>query len=397
MTNPSGETPFLIMRQGPQPNQTFPLDKAVITIGRSSENDIVIDDAEVSRHHARLSRSRGKWILEDLGSRNGTFVDGQRITTPTVLTSRSQIALGPDVVLAAGRGRPRRAARRGKRLPTLPILGGVAGIVVVGILFLGGLAALGYYLLSPSAGGLFSGTGSESDFMLASGPGVVIQQPASGVQVARGDSFLLSAIAMDEAGVTRIDLWVDDQIMLTQTSPDEGGITPFSLNYPMVATQEGSYAMVARAYNSHGLMGESPIHYVNVIDMGDLSQEQDLGQVVAQDGESLDDVAKRAGANPADVKKANPGLPSGPLPPGQAVQVPAKRAAKPNVVVPPPAPPPGNIPAPPPQPKNQPAVSFKNTTAWPPAVYYGKDCTTEPTVASVVTTIDPANMVKSVR
>jgi FHA domain/Transglutaminase-like superfamily len=49
------------------------------TIGRSSENDVVLDDGSVSNHHARLSWSGGALRVEDLSSANGTFVDGQRV------------------------------------------------------------------------------------------------------------------------------------------------------------------------------------------------------------------------------------------------------------------------------------------------------------------------------
>jgi hypothetical protein len=51
------------------------------TIGRSPENDVVLDDASVSNHHARLSWSGRSLRVEDLSSANGTFVDGQRVQT----------------------------------------------------------------------------------------------------------------------------------------------------------------------------------------------------------------------------------------------------------------------------------------------------------------------------
>ena len=56
-------------------------DKTKLTIGRSPDNDFVISHPRVSRHHAQLTREDGKvWLLEDLESSNGTFVDGERIT-----------------------------------------------------------------------------------------------------------------------------------------------------------------------------------------------------------------------------------------------------------------------------------------------------------------------------
>lgn len=56
------------------------LDSDVTTIGRSYENDVVIDNAGVSAHHARIIRDGDKYIIEDAASRNGIFVNGKRIS-----------------------------------------------------------------------------------------------------------------------------------------------------------------------------------------------------------------------------------------------------------------------------------------------------------------------------
>ena len=69
----------LIMRSGPTPGAAFTLEGDQIDIGRDSTNEIVINDAEISRRHARLTFQGGKYVLEDLGSTNGTFVNGQRL------------------------------------------------------------------------------------------------------------------------------------------------------------------------------------------------------------------------------------------------------------------------------------------------------------------------------
>ncbi|HLA41883.1 MAG TPA: FHA domain-containing protein, partial [Aggregatilineales bacterium] len=61
----------LIVRRGPQPNQIHELNSDVITLGRDITNDITINDPEVSRHHARLTRTESGYTIEDLGSTNG--------------------------------------------------------------------------------------------------------------------------------------------------------------------------------------------------------------------------------------------------------------------------------------------------------------------------------------
>lgn len=56
----------------------FPDDKPKITIGRMPTCDVVVDNLALSREHASIVRERGEWLLRDLGSRNGVFVNGQR-------------------------------------------------------------------------------------------------------------------------------------------------------------------------------------------------------------------------------------------------------------------------------------------------------------------------------
>lgn len=89
----------LIERTGPNPGQTHDLNKESLTIGRDVTNDIVIADAEVSRQHARINRTPGGHVLEDLGSTNGTFVNGERLVSPRVLNSGDLVGLGENVTL----------------------------------------------------------------------------------------------------------------------------------------------------------------------------------------------------------------------------------------------------------------------------------------------------------
>jgi hypothetical protein len=94
-----GDSFRLIMRRGPQPNQTYDLNKDIVTIGRDITNDYVINDPEVSRHHMRFTRGAEGYALEDLGSTNGTFVNGQRLSGARPLRSGDMIGLGETVTL----------------------------------------------------------------------------------------------------------------------------------------------------------------------------------------------------------------------------------------------------------------------------------------------------------
>lgn len=96
----ANQTYQLIVRTGPQPNQVFPLESKVLTIGRDPLSDIVIDDSEVSRHHSKLTRDEGGYSLQDMGSTNGTFIDGQRLGGEAVMLNPGQVLmLGSNVTL----------------------------------------------------------------------------------------------------------------------------------------------------------------------------------------------------------------------------------------------------------------------------------------------------------
>ncbi len=90
----------LTLLQGPTPGQVYELIQTSFTIGRDANNAIVIQGTGVSRNHAELTRQGNSYIIQDLGSSNGTFVNGQRVAGPHVLKSGDQIKLGQSVELA---------------------------------------------------------------------------------------------------------------------------------------------------------------------------------------------------------------------------------------------------------------------------------------------------------
>lgn len=93
----------LVVRRGPQPNLAFEVSKDLTTLGRDISNDIVINDRETSRHHLRLMIAGDTLTIEDLGSTNGTFVNGKRISGVTPLQNGDMIGLGETVTLALER------------------------------------------------------------------------------------------------------------------------------------------------------------------------------------------------------------------------------------------------------------------------------------------------------
>src|SRR5690606_17968539 len=92
--------PRLKMLRGPSPNQDFNLEDNVLTIGRGRKNEIIIQDNEVSRTHCRLVRVLDDYEIHDLGSTNGTFVNGQKIDeSGWLLSERCIVELGDSITL----------------------------------------------------------------------------------------------------------------------------------------------------------------------------------------------------------------------------------------------------------------------------------------------------------
>ena len=90
----------LIVRTGPNPGMVFDLTKEISTLGRDVANDIVIGDPEASRQHSRITRTPGGYVVEDMGSTNGTFVNGERLVAPRVLRDGDLVGLSEKVTLS---------------------------------------------------------------------------------------------------------------------------------------------------------------------------------------------------------------------------------------------------------------------------------------------------------
>ncbi len=84
----------LVITSGALQGQELALGLDGITIGRSPDSSLVIQDDYTSTHHARIEARGGQWLLRDLDSTNGTTFNGIRVTTPTPLLLNTPIGVG---------------------------------------------------------------------------------------------------------------------------------------------------------------------------------------------------------------------------------------------------------------------------------------------------------------
>jgi hypothetical protein len=92
--NLPGVATRLVITSGPKQGLELSLPKEPLTIGRSSESGLVIRDDYTSTHHARLMLWSEDWVIQDLDSTNGTFLNGTRVTLPTPVPLNTPVRIG---------------------------------------------------------------------------------------------------------------------------------------------------------------------------------------------------------------------------------------------------------------------------------------------------------------
>src|SRR5262245_7759350 len=88
----------LVTVQGPNTGRTFSLDARRSLIGRRPDSNVFLESLAVSREHAQLHCQEGTFFIEDLGSSNGTWVNGKRIEGRAPLTEKDTLQIGPYVL-----------------------------------------------------------------------------------------------------------------------------------------------------------------------------------------------------------------------------------------------------------------------------------------------------------
>lgn len=292
----------LVVHAGPLAGKGFPILGEALTFGRDEDNDIPLDDEEVSRYHARLSREGNKVIIEDLGSTNGTLVNGEPITGQYVIQPTDIISIGTSLFGVKGFSPPttvglaHQAADRETFTPSSPppspphgsphvqgpsrppsnpqphksrkakssgfggtglfIMG--AGLVFVLAVLMIGAATL--YLVSQ---------GFSSNVTTV--PTVVITAPVNNSQVSLNQPVTIQATATDPNGILRAELWVAGRRVDEETSPSAQGQPTLTAAFQWTPPAADNYSLEVRAYNTQGAVNAPATVTINVIDQAQTS------------------------------------------------------------------------------------------------------------------------------
>jgi hypothetical protein len=285
----------LVGQTGRFAGQEYQLLRPKLIVGRGSDCDLVFDDPKISRHHARLSWQAEHWFVEDLGSTNGTLVNGIPVAGQGyLLNPGGLLSLGgiifqlqtsalkdtlvappprseaiPPVPSASAPSQPYPAAppraSSGEGSSSCLTYSG-ATVLIFGLILLAvvGVAA---WLLMPSLNLQVGGLQARID------------APANGTQVAEGEMLTVVASGSDKQSVSRLEIWIDGE--LAQATP---GTSPaLAVTYPWTAHTPGSHAILARAYNTAGQTSDAVVT-ITVLGMGGLQPSTEAGQPAAPGG-----------------------------------------------------------------------------------------------------------------
>lgn len=275
----------LVVHAGPLAGKGYPIRGDMLTIGRDEENNITLDDDQVSRYHARLLLQEDQIILEDLGSTNGTLVNGKPIEGQHVLQPADIISVGSSVFGVKGFAAPHTVgmtqhssepppypspplvspppsspvkpppapSRDAKSEPPsrmmLVAIGGALALLVT-IIIVAAISA--YYFV---VGDRSAGTGA---------PEVVITGPLNNAQVQVGQPVTIQATASDVVGIQRMELWVSGLKISEAVSPAQGQST-LTASFQWTPEAPGSYTLEIRAYNQEGMLNAPAMVTVSAV------------------------------------------------------------------------------------------------------------------------------------
>lgn len=248
---------------GPLAGKGFPIKGDSIKFGRAPDNDLVLDDAQVSRYHARLYKQDNEVILEDLGSTNGTMVNGKLIEGSHILQPAETISIGSSVFGVTGFPAPSTIGMAAQNLgieddnqwhtyqsstnlASEPNQNGGnwllwSGLILLVVLILA-IAGVSIFIFS-----------TNQNVPTTNKPIVVISSPVSGSEFDVGQEVIIQATATDGDGVVSLELWEGGRKVNEALSPIAAGQSPFTAVMPWTPGVEGDYTLEVRATNVQGL------------------------------------------------------------------------------------------------------------------------------------------------
>ncbi len=258
----------LIVDDGSNATKVFPVTRDSLTIGRATTADIRLDNAHISRHHARLNRQGELLLIEDLNTVNGTFVNGQAITTPYALQPDDLISFGPCTIRVEKAVVPVSSPQAETQAAYIPVetvsspnwflfvAAGAAGLILIALI---GIGLYWFVFRNP-------GTSSLAANSTRQGPAITINQaptPNSPVPINR--VITVQALASDPGGVTRVELWVNGR-KVDEMDTELVQVAP-SLNAALewMPTLPGVHALEVRAYNEAGVVNIQPVGSFRVV------------------------------------------------------------------------------------------------------------------------------------
>lgn len=244
----AGQQPLfeLVMNRGPRQGLRWPVTKPTVAIGRAAGNDLVIDDQDVSRQHARLTWDGRQVIVEDLGSSNGTFVNGARISGPTLLRPGDVLGLAQTVTFALAAepplgvpGAKPLSAPRASTAYTSSSSSRKLGWIWIPV-----VALLSLCLCAVAVVGLHYYWQQRQNVTV---PSVTITSPRMGARVQVGRPVLVDLVAYDKTNkITRLELWVDGRLRETRHSAFPEGLSPLPLSVDWRPEVTGRHTLTAR-------------------------------------------------------------------------------------------------------------------------------------------------------
>lgn len=282
----------IVVHAGPLAGKGFPIGGDTVTFGRDPENDISWDDSQVSRHHAKITRRGDQLVLEDLGSTNGTLINGQpvdrHVLQPADIISigtsvfgikgfsapqtvgMTQLSKAPPPIMApsppvpAPSPAPAQVSPSPPSEPQQPVSESGSGGTSLGMLAIGGILALiVVVLILAAATAFFLFQGEESTAQI---PVVVITAPVNGSEVLLNLPITVQATASDPTGVVRMELFVNGVKTAEAASPATQGQPTFTASLQWVPVTPGSHTLEIKAYNAQNRVNTPTTLVVNAVD-----------------------------------------------------------------------------------------------------------------------------------